>query len=151
MTLKLSSVCISQQSWFYNWFNSYVHALWKPVWVCTNHNGSVADVVAVLSELHVLLIRNVTVTPQLKEIIKIQLVWHCMGNHKNVPILQYPGFKSLLGLDTLCLKFCLLFYSLMLTGHAYYSFQVHPLFSIMPTKKFANISFSIVLFSRESC
>ena len=40
-----------------------------------------------------------------------------------------------LGLDTLCLKFCLLFYSLMLAGHAYYSFQVHPLFSIMPTKK----------------
>ena len=59
-------------------------------------NGSVAEVVAVLSELHVLLIRNVTVTPQLKEIIKIQLVWHCMGNHKNVPILQYPGFKSLM-------------------------------------------------------
>ena len=33
---------------------------------------------------------------------------------------------SVLGLDTLCLKFCLLFYSLMLAGHAYYSFQVHP-------------------------
>jgi len=49
------------------------------------------EVVAVLSELHVLLIRNVTITPQLKETIKIQLEWHCMGNHKNVPILQYPG------------------------------------------------------------
>ena len=43
---------------------------------------------------------------------------------------------SWLSLDTLCLKLCLLFYSLMLAGHAYYSFQVHPLFSIIPTTSF---------------
>ncbi len=55
-------------------------------------------------------------------------------SRESTQISKWKATRSQLGLDTLCLKFCLLLYSLMLAGHAYYSFQVNLLFSIMPTK-----------------
>ena len=54
-----------------------------------------------------------------------------------------------IGLDTLCFYFCLLFYSLMLSSHAYYMLLKLTYSSQIMLKKFSvhrqNISFSIVL------
>ena len=46
-------------------------------------------------------------------------------------------WASFLGLDTLCFYFCLLFYSLMLSSHACYAFEVNLLFSNYAEKIFS--------------
>ena len=50
------------------------------------------------------------------------------------------------GLDTSCFYFCLFFYSLMLSSHAYYGFEVNLLFSNYAEKMFSTQTKYLIFF-----